>query len=482
MPGLILILFSFIAPLFAQDTCESAFVRYHSGHLVVSKDGIALVVKEMNVLGWNLEARTIKAMDAEVRALTREKLGVEIGGKEFVAKAQFRFGSWSKAVKEVTGESVWAYTDWAAIDTSAILQELALTGDMNLRALKNSRAREVEAALRRRGISAGAAAFTDALLARASNSWEYVLAKASLSVLHAKHSSNTALEADGLAYLLRALAPDYPQMRSTDFIRFSAEMRAKTAALGTRSISGRAIWGEIAVNFGSRVAALEYAGFDTGSLRNPTDDLREWAPGQVGEFLKYLVRRRVSLSPDKFLPAYWEISQHAIAFFGERVSAYSVWRAAVHEYGGWLEAVKSVSPQSAAAAVVADSHPAIWRSRLPLQSTPALPTVQLTESIDALAKPEPVEEQASTTSPPLPAQLAASPVRLRWTEVLRRSSIAHQYKDLIELLQKYLRENESLSDYKQVLRFVYRSSWSFKGFEDAPLVLQRLDYEFSHTP
>lgn len=480
MPGLILILFSFTAPLFAQDTCESAFVRYHSGHLVVSKDGVALVIKEMRMRGWNLEARAIKAMDAEVRALTLEKLNVEIGGKEFVAKAQFRFDSWSKAVKDVTGESVWAYTDWDSIDTSAILQELALTGDMNLRALKDSRATEVEAALRRRGISAGAAAFTDALLARASNSWENVLAKASLSVLHAKHSSHTNLDPDGVGFLLRALAPDYPQLRSTDFIRYSAQMRARTADLRTQSISGRAIWAEIAVNFGSRVAALEYAGFDTRTLRNPTDDLRAWAPGQVGEFLKYLVRRRIPLSPDKFLPAYWKISQHALAYFGKSVSAYSVWRAAVNEYGGWLEALKAVSPQSLAAEFLADSHPAIWRSRLPVHGAPASP--RTTPSSGAIASGRPLQLRSPSNPPPLPEQLAASPLRNRWVNVLRRSSIAHQYKDLIELLQKYLRENESLSDYKQVLRFVYRSSWSFKGFEDAPFVLQRLDYEFNQSP
>lgn len=323
---------------FAKDRpCADELVRVHAGKLVLSTGAIDLVIEAMSRAGWDLKPAALKKRDADVRALTLEQLGHQIGAEEFIKKAQFKYKNWTNAVAAVGGFDS-GRTDWDRVDALGVLRDLAADGPVHLRAVKVLREERTVELLRARGVAAGAASFVDALLLRHENDWQRVLTAAGLDPLLAAHSTQVEWPASDLAEALRHIAAAYPGLQGQHLLARSQEIRTFLAGKMNRTMSGSSLYEQLVKTFESWYAALEYAGLDWRGVAASSQSSFGLTPFEEKKVFEALRQDGVSLHPQDFLTEHVRV--HAIT----GLQALNIWVALKARYGSWPLALAALAP------------------------------------------------------------------------------------------------------------------------------------------
>lgn len=250
------------------------------------------------------------------------------------------------------------------------------------------------------------------------------------------------LEPEVIAYVLRFLATKYPSMTVATLTSHSYDVFERLQKQLDLSLSGAELCRQAILKFGVWVAALEFSGFDTREQTNTSADHRIWTYDKLVFALKQLLDHEVDLSPEAFL------TQNEVVESVLGVSAFSVWRAGLKEFGSWPKAIAEVQkPASNIIHFKAKLHPSIWTDRIPL-----FPNFTL-------------EEEAE---------------RARWLYLLDHVSVPASAQAVVATLRAYLETHASLNDWDRVDKFFGRTAGRELDVSLLPLVLERLEHQFSH--
>ena len=139
--------------------------------------------------------------------------------------------------------------------------------------------------------------------------------------------------------ILRTLQDIAPTLSVEELAAQPRRVRALTEKLGFAR-TPKALEADLKRLFGHRIAALEFAGFDTSTLPNPTPDRDDWTPKLVRDGIR-LGRYGAEFDPTPrgFLLQWRRIEAGLAKGWGRPVSAYSLWRAARAQYGNYQSAL-----------------------------------------------------------------------------------------------------------------------------------------------